>query len=560
VTCGACFNVVSDPLFSGATGWVNPAGDVAGNPMIVRRSRHVQGVNDSGGFLKGLATTGNLGTNWQQYVRFSEDRRDIPKLAKPGNGGFIGFFTSTLLYQAVRTGWDSTRGFEINRLMRVEKQAWRLQPRVTYPAMNGFGGLGINPTMFAWYQVYGVDPGTPQHLIAPDVINERVMESRDGGENWTEIPGLTNLVTDSGRLNFRNWIFPLVTAVSFSPYDPNKVMIGTSEGGLYVSSNNGANWQRINNSEGVTYATAIHWAADDSAVISTYGRGLWRVTPGFFIRFPDFRNYCRLPCLPEFYQPPREDFDWGILVFDGWLKGVRLENETLREVFVTPGARVVYVGDVLLSRVKVTQTTSANVGFAGLPSTPHSEQRGWFSRGILLDKDNQPVGTIFSNRQEKFVPPAIDQRNYASQQQRPPKGSRGDDKSPAERKPYVRLRTKRFDGAPTAFPGEAMQLSISNLTADTTVEILLDRRPTQYEKKDQTSNTFTAEVRAPREEGLHSLEVRLKTSSGTVVDGVMFFVKHQDEPDEQRKQPRDKPTPTPTPEPSPSPAYKREDE
>ena len=234
--------------------------------------------------------------------------------------------------------------------------------------------------------------------------------------------------------------------------------------------------------------------------------------------------------------------------------------DAVGEVFVTPGSRVVYLGDAVLSQVKVTQTTSANVGFAGLPATPHSAQPGWFSRGIVLNKNNEPVGTVFSNRQEKFVLPAIElrRRNHASQQQRPTKGPRGDNKSPAESKPYVRLRTKRFDGAPTAFPGEAMQLSISNFTSGTTVEIMLDRRPAQYETKDQTNSTFTAEVKAPREEGLHSLEVRLKTGSETVVDGVMFFVKHQDEPDEQRKQPRDKPTPTP--QPSPSPVYKREDE
>lgn len=56
------------------------------------------------------------------------------------------------------------------------------------PAMNGFGGLGINPTMFAWYQVFGVDPQDSRHIIAPDIINAKMMQTSDGGENWTEIP------------------------------------------------------------------------------------------------------------------------------------------------------------------------------------------------------------------------------------------------------------------------------------------------------------------------------------------------------------------------------------
>lgn len=153
VACGACFNAVSDPLFNGVAGWANPAGDLAGNPMIVRRSRHVQGVNDSGGFSKGLATTGNLGTDWRQYVRFAEDRRDLPKLGKPGNGGFIGFFTSTLLYQAVRTGWDEARGFEINKLMRIEKRPWSRGKSVPYPPRKGIVGVRSKPTQFDRYQV-----------------------------------------------------------------------------------------------------------------------------------------------------------------------------------------------------------------------------------------------------------------------------------------------------------------------------------------------------------------------------------------------------------------------
>ena len=100
---------------------------------------------------------------------------------------------------------------------------------------------------------------------------------------------------------------------------------------------------------------------------------------------------------------------------------------------------------------------------------------------------------------------------------------------------------------------------LNGLWTNTTMTPL--QRPAQYKGQREANGTFTAEVTAPREEGLHSLEVRLKTGSETHVDGVMFFVKHQDEPDEQRKQqrPRDKPSPTPTPQPTP-PTYKREEE
>ena len=127
--------------------------------------------------LKGLAITTNLGGSWQQFARFADDRRDLPKLASPGGGLRV-----SMVYQAYRApGW-APGGVEINHLLRVRKNP-RLPglASVLYPAMANFGGLGINPTMFAWYQVYAVDPADAYHVIAPDVVNNRAMETRDGG-------------------------------------------------------------------------------------------------------------------------------------------------------------------------------------------------------------------------------------------------------------------------------------------------------------------------------------------------------------------------------------------
>jgi len=95
---------------------------------------------------------------------------------------------------------------------------------VYYPAMNGFGSLGINPTMFAWYEVFGVDPSNSSHLIAPDIFNQKIMETHDGGDNWSEIPLLTGAVSDGGRFNFGNWVFPHASAVSFNPEHPTSLL------------------------------------------------------------------------------------------------------------------------------------------------------------------------------------------------------------------------------------------------------------------------------------------------------------------------------------------------
>src|SRR5262249_1662996 len=216
---------IADSELTGVAGWPDATSPPTGNPKIVRRSYHVQGVNATPGtFTKGLAVTSNLGASWSQYATFPEDRRDLPKLSYPG--------LVPVLYQAIRTGWYAPGSFEINTLVRITKRFFGPGVFITYPSMNNFGGLGINPTMFAWYQVYGVDPGNTLHVIAPDVVNEKMMETWDGGDNWTEIPNLTSQVTNAGQFLFRRWIFPNASAVSFSPDDPNLVAVGTWQNGL----------------------------------------------------------------------------------------------------------------------------------------------------------------------------------------------------------------------------------------------------------------------------------------------------------------------------------------
>src|SRR5260221_11363625 len=153
--------------------------------------------------------------------------------------------------------------------MRVVKRLFFPDAFVVYPLMNNFGGLGINPTMFAWYQVFGVDPGNTRHLIAPDIVNEKMMETSDGGDNWTEIPNLTSQVTNAGQFLFRRSIFPQASAVSFSPDDPKVVAIGTWQAGLFVSGDRGGTGVRVPGSEQVTYITSVEWRTANDAIVLT---------------------------------------------------------------------------------------------------------------------------------------------------------------------------------------------------------------------------------------------------------------------------------------------------
>ncbi len=520
VTCAGCSNIVTDPLFTNVTGWPNPAGDLAGNPMIIRRSQHIQGVSTSGGFSKGLAITDNLGSSWRQYASFPDDRYDLPKLGRVGTT--IGLRRPTVVYQAYRVpGWSPVGS--ISWLMRIRTNSITGATTVVYPAMNNFGGLGINPTMFAWYQVYAVDPGNYLHVIAPDVINQRVMETRDGGENWTEIPGLTNLVTDAGRLRFGVSIFPVVSAIRFSPQNPNVVALGTFEGGVYLSTDNGANWFRVNNSDGVTYATGFAWKSANEVIISTYGRGLWRLKNVLRIPRPDWEVMCKAPCIIHIWPWERVfdpvipvEFDRGLLVYDGRILGATIVNRVVREIFVSEGSSVVFAGnDGSNQDIKITYAKKS-VGFRGSKYLPQIPRETQFMKGLVFDKENRLKGAVFGDKAMTMY------------EEKEVEEKEGNSKSPSEGKPYIQISTKRFDGAPTASPDEVIAVTVANLRRDSDVVIHIDGKPVSKARVDARGYLRT-QVRAPLEFGLHNITIRYATDEKSVIDGVMFLVKHVDD-------------------------------
>ena len=109
-------------------------------------------------------------------------------------------------------------------------------------------------------------------------------------------------------------------------------------------------------------------------------------------------------------------------------------------------------------------------------------------------------------------------------------------KSPTEGKSYIRVTTKRFDGAPVALPGEVIPITVANLKSDTDVVIYLDDQPASRGRA-SGEGSWTLELRAPREFGLHSITVRTAGDEKAVIDGTMFLVKHYDD-FKQEKPPR----------------------
>jgi photosystem II stability/assembly factor-like uncharacterized protein len=525
---------------AGVDPWQLPKLQKSGIPKIIKKNFHVQGVNSVVDperispvvWSKGLGFTTDLGQTWQQYAKFNDDRRDLPKFSAPPKAKI-----GPVLYQAIRVGKDPQKG-EITQLARIAKKKGQLNTlaAVTVPTdtnnyMKNFGGIGTGPTMNTDYRVFDVDSGDVNHVIAADVNKEQMMETVNGGYDWTEMPQLTPLVTDGGKLNFSGRIFwspfssaeaPVsqASAISFCPNDPSKVAVGTVQNGILISSDRGKTWKKVPESERVTLISSFHWRKADDLVVSTYGRGLWRVRFNCVTRTDNVP--CRSPdCFHVYYErPPGQrpsPYDQAVLAFGGRIEGARVTHGTLEELFVQPSTTIAFAVDSReVPDIKVTETTRP-VGFQGIRRVPRPPEGARMITGLTLKKRGERselVGFLFSPRPRSMYIP----EEMGEAEERPV----GQEETPTERKPYLEV----LSGA--VVPGGTIQLAGRGLPAGSNVEIAIDGHIVERVTADREGK-FSSAVQAPREFGVHSLTL-IDSASRKVLDGAMVSVRPEDAP------------------------------
>jgi hypothetical protein len=92
----------------------------------------------------------------------------------------------------------------------------------------------------------------------------------DGGQTWTSIVG----TTPARRLpNIAIWV------VKYDPVTPTTIYVGTDVG-VYISTDDGANWDRLGLGLPVVPARDLYVARNQDFIrVATYGRGLWEIYP-----------------------------------------------------------------------------------------------------------------------------------------------------------------------------------------------------------------------------------------------------------------------------------------
>jgi len=304
---------------------------------------------------------------------------------------------------------------------------------ILYPNMALAGGgqvtIGFNPAAGWRRAVYAVDPAFAGHILAPDVASGQMVETFDGGDIWWPMPALTNQITNGERFVFSvtndpaaTELWPLVSAISFFPEDPNLVILGTMQAGIFFSSDAGRHWTFVPGSPQIPSITKFHWKSANSVIVASAGRGLWEVQTelrrpmvGLLPACPDCAFLSRVDGLlnaqtqdgkaqsdkaQKGKDGPR---DPTLLVMEGHVNGLVPGQDGGLNVSVTPGSSRVWFGhDQAKPPVEIVEQTQAN-GFPGLPEADQLVQQGFFIRGLSIKKGT--ITGILYGQGEASLPP-----------------------------------------------------------------------------------------------------------------------------------------------------------
>jgi len=161
-----------------------------------------------------------------------------------------------------------------------------------------------NPATAGAFGIYAVDRNNPQRLIASHLGGPggpRMVMTWNGGTTWSPIATLDTMMTGSGTFQYQTQIGASVfttfngysqpTLVAFDPADPDLIVAGGADSGVFLSSNGGTRWQLVTDpispgTSGRPHIPRPYYAhfdhdppgGDINLYLGTRGRGAWRLS------------------------------------------------------------------------------------------------------------------------------------------------------------------------------------------------------------------------------------------------------------------------------------------
>lgn len=389
------------------------------------------------------------------------------------------------------------------------------------------GSLGQRATEFDWQAVFGVDPRDPDFIIAPDIANQVVKVSTDGGQRWATDTALTQAVTQRGRLLLYDGYAGRmqVTHITYDPYNRSRIFVGTKDAGVIVSQDHGATWEPVARSEAMLYITGFFVFRDNRVAVSTYGRGLWTIDFGARLESFDPARDCQQPCTlrrPRDTTPMPAPSDWrgmDVTVFTGGrVNGIVLaQDDTVEAITVTPGtiATRYTAGGTEGPPLKLRQAKRGR-GFGDLAGLLAAAEGGEVITGVILE-GGKLMGVIAGEGESSGErPPAAARRPRAKPAERPQEA--------AAPRPYLMLSSSvAMPGATIVGPDGILHISARGLAFEpggqNTATIRVDGEMLEAAALVAPDGTLRTSMKLADDllEGEHAVEVAQRAGGGEIV-------------------------------------------
>lgn len=218
--------------------------------------------------------SGNSGKNWQKIADLNLDPKGE---IKSSAGGVVAW---------IPVGSPNIGLLPLTPLHNFLNNTIQTYDDSDVVSLPNNGSLGLRATMFDWHAVFGVHPLDWKFLIAPDIKSNDVKISRDGGNTWMVDVALTQQVLRGGELLL--WDGSAyrmqVTEIAFEPPPPagrygNRIFVGTRDAGIICSADDAKTWRTIKDSDKIKYVTGFHFQENGGVYVSSYGHGLWHISP-----------------------------------------------------------------------------------------------------------------------------------------------------------------------------------------------------------------------------------------------------------------------------------------
>jgi len=265
VSCAGCGNFMSDQLLANQQGFPNPPND-NGNPRLLKPGNYIHNTKDPANAGSTFVLSTDTGASWNSRYFFSEEVRDLSQITGPTD--------DPVVYTPKKSPGTTPDGQEVVQLKRIDGVLGA--GSATVSDVTGIN-MGIFATMFAWYKVFGVDPGNPNYLMVPDTVDRVVKTSTDGGGSWMNDNLLTSSVTQGTEFMYYWAPFVQVSSIGVDPDCRGHILVGTQQAGILTTYDSGATWGRVAGTEVIPYVSRFFFKGGGEVFASSYGRGLWKL-------------------------------------------------------------------------------------------------------------------------------------------------------------------------------------------------------------------------------------------------------------------------------------------